>query len=267
MGTCRYCGNDAGWLRSSHAECEARLKEGSASYLAGTTPFEELERIATETRVADQPGQHGFIVGTWEKAVDRLLEDGELSTDEEKRLATVQKLFGITQNDLDRRGKFTALGKASVLRQILEGTLPDNIEIANSPFNLLRGERLVWLFNGVEYYEDRTRRSYRGISHGLSVRILKGVYYRPSIFQVDPVERSATVLVDRGVLGIGSKALYFHSPSKGLRIQYPKIVTFTPFKDGIGIHREAMTARPQLFVTGDGWFTYNLVTNLAEMRG
>jgi len=27
----------------------------------------------------------------------------------------------------------------------------------------------------------------------------------------------------------------------------------------------AVTATPQTFITGDGWFTYNLVANLAQM--
>jgi len=36
-----------------------------------------------------------------------------------------------------------------------------------------------------------------------------------------------------------------------------------PYSDGIGIHRDAASAKPQIFVTGDGWFTYNLVVNLA----
>ena len=30
---------------------------------------------------------------------------------------------------------------------------------------------------------------------------------------------------------------------------------------------KARTAKPQGFRTGDGWFIYNLVTNLAQMQG
>ena len=29
--------------------------------------------------------------------------------------------------------------------------------------------------------------------------------------------------------------------------------------------RDAQTAKPQTFVTGDGWFAYNLAVNLAQM--
>jgi hypothetical protein len=40
---------------------------------------------------------------------------------------------------------------------------------------------------------------------------------------------------------------------------------FNKFTDGIAVFRDASTAKPQIFVTGDGWFTYNLVTNLARL--
>jgi hypothetical protein len=48
-------------------------------------------------------------------------------------------------------------------------------------------------------------------------------------------------------------------------VPYNKIVSFLPFDDGIGIVRDAQTAKPQIFKTGDGWFTYNLLVNLAQM--
>ena len=30
-------------------------------------------------------------------------------------------------------------------------------------------------------------------------------------------------------------------------------------------HRDAQTAKPQAFRTGDGWFAYNLAVNLSQM--
>ena len=44
-----------------------------------------------------------------------------------------------------------------------------------------------------------------------------------------------------------------------------RIMTLEPYADGLGIMRDAQTAKPQSFVTGDGWFVYNLAVNLAEM--
>ena len=44
-----------------------------------------------------------------------------------------------------------------------------------------------------------------------------------------------------------------------------RIVSFDPHDDGFGIMRDAQTAKPQIFRTGDGWFAYNLAINLSQM--
>lgn len=38
-----------------------------------------------------------------------------------------------------------------------------------------------------------------------------------------------------------------------------------PFSNGVSIQREAATAKPQFFLTGDGWFVYNLMINVANV--
>jgi hypothetical protein len=43
------------------------------------------------------------------------------------------------------------------------------------------------------------------------------------------------------------------------------VVALQRFSDGLGVTRDAVTAKPQFFITGDGWFTDNLVTNLAQL--
>ena len=40
---------------------------------------------------------------------------------------------------------------------------------------------------------------------------------------------------------------------------------FEPFSDRFGIMRDAQTAKPQSFKTGDGWSAFNLAVNLAQM--
>lgn len=67
------------------------------------------------------------------------------------------------------------------------------------------------------------------------------------------------------MLGLTTKHIYFAGPKKRFRVRYDRIVSFEPYQDGIGIMREAQTAKPQSFITGDGWFVYNLATNLAQM--
>ena len=62
-----------------------------------------------------------------------------------------------------------------------------------------------------------------------------------------------------------TKHIYFAGNRKKFRVRYDRIVSFDPYDNGFGIMRDAQTARPQAFRTGDGWFVYNLATNLAQV--
>ena len=107
-------------------------------------------------------------------------------------------------------------------------------------------------------HDTNTSREHRGTSHGLSIRIPGGVCYRPSTFRSQAVEWDETVHADTGLLAFTTKHLYFSGPSKKFRIRYDRIVDFEAFADGLGVTRDAQTAKPQQFRTGDGWFAYNL---------
>ena len=156
--------------------------------------------------------------------------------------------------------------KAAVIRDITQGVVPQRQKTTcRIPFDLMKSEQLVWVMDKVEYREIVTRRERRGTSHGLSVRVARGVYYRPGTFRSRNVEREETVHQDTGLLGFTTKHLYFSGPKKKFRVRYDRIVESKPFSDGFGIMREAQSAKPQSFRTGDGWFAFNLATNLAQM--
>lgn len=99
----------------------------------------------------------------------------------------------------------------------------------------------------------------------MSIRVMKGVYYRVGAFRGAPVDRTERVVVDRGILAVTNKHIYFAGGRKSFRIRHDKIVSHMPFSDGVGIVRDAATAKPQIFVTGDGWFTFNLLSNVAHL--
>ena len=111
------------------------------------------------------------------------------------------------------------------------------------------------------------RRERRGTSHGVSIRVARGLYYSPRQFRSRPIEWEETVHADTGMLGLTTKHLYFAGERKKFRVRYDKIVSFEPYADGLGIMRDAQTAKPQTFRTGDGWFAYNLAANLAQIQG
>ena len=202
----------------------------------------------------------------WEAAVEGSLEDGVLSLDEEAALIRYLDRFGLTVADVDRNGAHRNMVKSAVIRELADGIIPDRLSGAVShPFNLMKSEKLVWLFGGVDYIETRTMQERRGTSHGVSIRVTRGLYYRPSAFRSRVHEWEEDIHADTGLLGVTTKHLYFHGAKKRFRIRLDKIVSFEPYSDGIGIMRDAQSAKPQVFSVGDGWFIYNLVTNISSL--
>lgn len=285
MGNCIYCGKPAGLLRSKHSECVVKEKARLAvvksfkdklqeSIVAAVLQPSEAGRIkelideaALSGKLTHDEMREAIIAG-WCKSVEKCLEDGIIDEDEEQKLMAVKNGFKFTEEDLDKTGAHTRLVKAAVIREVLSGILPERFNLAEPlPINLQKGEKVVWAFGGCEYWEDKTKRSFQGRSNGVSFKVMKGVYYRVGAFKGSPVFSTERVLVDRGAVYITNKHIYFSGPTKSLRVPYSKIVAFQPFDDGIGITRDAQTAKPQIFKTGDGWFSYNLITNLAQSNG
>ena len=226
-----------------------------------------LHELATALDHSELPSaeQRRLLAQAWEAAVEGSIEDGVLSLDEENALIRYLRRFNLSQTDVNANGGYTNMIKSAVIREAAEGLIPDRLNLdTRPPFNLMKSEQLVWVIDGVDYYEVKTRRERRGTSHGVSIRVAKGLYYSPRTFRSRAVEWEETVHEDTGLLGVTSKHIYFHGPRKRFRIRYDRIVSFEPYEDGIGVMRDAQTAKPQTFKTGDGWFIYNLVTNLAQ---
>jgi hypothetical protein len=274
MGNCKYCRENAGWFTNAHEECQKKHQTGTEEMLALATHCARTGHglDTAKGRLAEIARLHyvheGWIktalIGGWERALDQVLQDGILSQEEESGLMAFANQFNLSKQDLDGNSAFTRAQRCTVLREVMQGNIPAFATDRSLPFNLQKSETLVWVFENVPYYEQKVRRHFEGRSQGVSIRIMKGVYYRVGAFKGYPVETTELVHMDTGLLGVSSKHLYFSGSGKSLRIPYQKIVTFTPYEDGIGICRDTASAKPQSFKTGDGWFTYNLAVNLSK---
>jgi len=69
-------------------------------------------------------------------------------------------------------------------------------------------------------------------------------------------------LLGTGILAITNISLYFGSTTKTVKIPYKKLISITPYSDGIGIQKDGVSSKPQIFKEIDGWFAYNLISNL-----
>jgi hypothetical protein len=277
MGNCSYCHKPAGLLRKIHNECVDKYERGrheiiSFSKEAAIKDDEynavmiKLSSIAEQSFISEGMIR-GLMIAGWEEVVEEFFEDGILSKDEEDKLVCFSKKFSLGQNDLDQNGYYSKIVKGAVLRDVLEGIIPSRLKLSGQlPFNFQKDEKLVWVFQPVDYYELRTKRQYVGSYQGVSVKIMRGVYYRTGGFKGHPVEKSELQHVDNGLLAVTDRHIYFSGNFKNFRVNFNKIISIKSYSDGIEIQKDTSTAKPQSFVTGDGWFTYNLIVNLANIK-
>lgn len=279
---CTYCNQDAGFLRRQHERCHdahengvAQMIDQSAAAALGRRStaglVADLQRIASASYVATQ-SLHELMAQGWISGLNSVLDERLLTGSEQAALSAYLNQFRFLMSALQSaEGGIEAmerLRQAVVLRDMVNGKMP-NPQLWNHvpiPFNLMKSESLVFAFPDVRYFEDKTKRERVGGSMGTSVRVVSGFYVRNSRFRSRTEETEVTEHVDTGVLGLTTKHIYFSGQRKKFRVRYDKIVSFDYYRDGLGITRDALTAKPQKFVVGSGrgWFTSNLVYLLAD---
>jgi hypothetical protein len=223
-----------------------------------------MVQVAEESFISESE-RKDLSLAAWSNALDRVLDRGVLSEEVEKRFVDLKECLSFSSGDLLRTDAWDRMVKSAVLRDLMSGVIRNRTDACEDlPLNFQKGEQVVWAFDGVDYLEDRTRREYVGGSRGVSVRVVKGVYYHIGGFKGRAIDRTERVHVDTGLVAVTTKQIYFFGSKKAFRIPYAKIVSFEPFTNGLGIMRDGVSAKPQILVTQDGWFTYNLVSNLAR---
>ncbi|HIE06496.1 MAG TPA: hypothetical protein EYP64_00470 [Desulfarculaceae bacterium] len=273
---CRFCGKSAGFLRSAHRRCKTRHDNAVEEIITlierystcrGNMPLLKRNIVKNAKNGFIRAKELSHIVAyAWEQEVETSFKKGLLTKQKEKNLTDLMKALSMSQTQLSKYAAHDKIVKGSMLRNLFSGIHPTETNYNGVlPFNLLKSEKLIWVFQGTDYLELKKRVSYAGRSQGASVRVAKGVCFRGSSYKGERIETEEINHADTGLFGITNKHIYFTGKTRSFRIKYGKIVSFEPLTDGIRLHRDAMTAKPQYFVTGDGWFTYNLVTNVAQL--
>ena len=146
-----------------------------------------------------------------------------LTLNEENALNRYMDHFKLNRYQLDRNGVLTQVVKSAVLRDIADGVAPQRqTTTGHVPFNLMKSGKLVWVMQDVDYYETKTRREHRGTSHVLSIRIARGIYYRPGSFRSQAVEWGRDRPRPHRTPGLHHQAP--SGPKKKLQVRYNRIV-------------------------------------------
>jgi hypothetical protein len=168
MALCLFCGTSAGWFRTQHPACKTAHERGRVDLqklarraVSGEVSFDTLQQqltaMAVRSYLTPAQTQHALMRG-WEAAVNAFLEDGVLSREDEAQLVAFCERFALTQADLNHRETYARFVKAAVLREVIEGHIPQRIELDGSlPFNFHKTEQLIWVFPDTHYYEGSIR--------------------------------------------------------------------------------------------------------------
>lgn len=273
MAKCPYCGKSAGIFSKKHKECEQKYIVNVADikgrlnsfFWNDKTPKTEILSIAENSFISNNKLDE-LYENVYSEKLDQMLDDGLLSEDEETIIDEFQDFYEIKQEVLNKNNSVNKAVGASILRKMFDGdSITGRIKISgNLPFKFMKSEELVFLYQNALLSEQRIKTEYEGSSSGISLKIVKGLYYRTSAFKGRPVKKTIMKDIAYGMMALTNKHLYFASSEKSFRIRYDRIISLDRYSDGIGVHKDGVTAKPIIFSDVDGWFCYNFIKNIEE---
>ena len=201
-------------------------------------------------------------------AIDKAIEkDGFISKETEDVISCAFDAFEIPIEEFKSYSNYLKCFRGIVIYDTMNGVVSSRTNF-QTPFNVQKGETMIWAFEGVKYYEKKQKTKFTGSSIGGSYRLTKRFTMRASSFQTEPHSYIVTDYVGTGLLGVTQKHLYYMCADKMFRIPYNKIVAFQPYSNGLGIQRDSVSARPQLFEfqnKEDSIFANSLIQNIANI--
>jgi len=273
MNKCIYCGQPAGFLRWSHKSCRelhktaaTKIPEFFVKALDSSVEPARFNALAHEVARTHCVGDEEFrtlAIKGLVAAIDTAFKEHGLTEHDDQRIAGLCNEFGLAANDLGAAG--IRFAKAEILRRLDDGKFPTGTKFTNVPINLEHNESMIWLFNNVTYYMVRNRTRYVGISQGISVRVMKGVYYRVGAFHGEPIKTQYLSDDGRGIFLIASHNVYFWSPRKAVKIPVKKILSVLPYSDGLQIMRDGERTTPQIFKLDDPAFAADAIARLNQL--
>jgi hypothetical protein len=169
--------------------------------------------------------------------------------------------FDLEAEDLDNAGVRRRFVQALILRDLTVGPLKPRVQTDTQlPIALKRGEAVAWVFQNATRMETKTTVSYEGRSHGVSLRVMKGVSYRVGASKGHRVESTHLANFGSGNFVVTSSALYFFSPAGTKKVTLSNIVAVENFSDGISVSVDR--GKQQYFMLDEPTFASNLILKL-----
>jgi hypothetical protein len=219
---------------------EAEQKAFASKLLAyaedGKITAEEIEDIERQqaTLSISEVEMNEIRIKAYKSAYDAIKRDGTITSEEEEELSKIQKYFKIPDQDIEPTKK--ELARFRLLREIATGNIP---EVTVTNMVVQKGEKAYWAEVGKILEERVIRRRYEGGSHGVSIRIAKGLSYRVGAHRGQLIADSAVVPVSYGELVITNKRIVFKGDKKSFSLKLEKILNIEFYSDGVNMSEES----------------------------
>ena len=168
-----------------------------------------------------------------ENELQKIVADKKISPDEWTEFTQIAKNLNVTVS-LDEATK-QQLEKFKLYWLIENGTLP----IKEIAITLPKNENCYFTMDA-DWFETRSitkRINYGGPA--LRIKIMKGVYYRAGSVGVQRITSEELTLIDSGIIYITNKRIIFVGSNKSVNIQLGKILSVSPYSDGVGIEKDS----------------------------
>ena len=200
-----------------------------------------------------------YSVHLVENKIGEYLRDNIIDEQEENEIKKMMERLGLAPSDFLESKPYTMLLQSIILRDLQNGVdISNRVDPGEVPVLLGKNEYVVWGYNNVNAFEEKTGRKYEGGSQGVSIRICKGVYYRVGSNKGHAVDYTYTNPLGSGALVITNKNIIFVG-AKAIKFAINKIITFNAYEDGIELMKEGVRAKPTTFTGFDPWFISNLL--------
>jgi len=193
------------------------------------------------------------IINLYSKIYEAFEADKELEDKEIETLQKIQEKFGLTNEEVNFNDRIRPYAYASVIRN--EGKLP------TPELHLEGAGQIIFKKNETAHFADfsilKEIRSvslgYKGGSHGVSVRIAKGVRYRVGAHRGHIQREDRLVETSRGFLLVTNQRLFLHPlpGHKPVSIPLNKILSYQCYQNGIEVYKEGRE-KGYMFITSPG---------------
>ena len=273
MGVCQYCGEKAGWFRSSHPVCVAKadrmgktVRQFAFDETLLAKSYEELsteiQQVLNDNKVKAKFVREALLQGINDGASQIALQS-PITDEEFNRLVKLLQGFGIWEYHSEYASRrwfgLKQLGLSNTLWKVLHQEKPPFEDTV--AFNLRSSETPIFQTGScVTFAEERTVHPRSFV--GLSIPVGMGMYYHVGSTQGHQERASSLLPVDGGKILITTHSLYFGGQQKTFRVPLDT-VRYQPYVDAVGICESHGVQK--VFIFDDrgmdvGWFFYNLLS-------